>query len=229
MGLRGEAILQFDWTVRQITEALRRNHLDQNTLIIITSDNGPVLDDGYMDRAEELVGDHKPGGPFRGAKYSSFEAGSVVPFIVNWPGKVPAGKVSKALVSQIDNLASLARLAGTQLPEGAACDSREQLDTWLGKSDASCPYALKLAANHTLVARAGKWKYIAPSNGGPMITWGPKIETGNLPQPQLFDMEKSAYESDNVAAKHPDLVRSFQRLIAESRRTRGPLDFQLPE
>lgn len=229
MGLRGEAILQFDWTVRQITEALRRNHLDQNTLIIITSDNGPVLDDGYMDRAEELVGDHKPGGPFRGAKYSSFEAGSVVPFIVNWPGKVPAGKVSKALVSQIDNLASLARLAGTQLPEGAACDSREQLDTWLGKSDASCPYVLKLAANHTLVARAGKWKYIAPSNGGPMITWGPKIETGNLPQPQLFDMEKSAYESDNVAAKHPDIVRNFQRLIDESRRTRGPLDFQLPE
>ena len=62
-----------------------------------------------------------------------------------------------------------------------------------------------------------------------MITWGPKIETGNLPQPQLFDMEKSAYESDNVAAKHPDIVRSFQRLIDESRRTRGPLDFQLPE
>ena len=226
MGLRGEAILQFDWTVKQVTEALRKNGLDKNTILIITSDNGPVLDDGYQDQAEELAGTHKPGGPFRGAKYSSFEAGSVVPFIVSWPGKVPEGKVSKALVSQIDNMASLAQLVGTKLPDGAGADSRNQLDTWLGKSDTSCPFAIKMSANHTLVARAGQWKYITPSNGGPMITWGPKVETGNSKVPQLFDMNQSDYESDNVAEKHPETVEAFKKLINKVARQKGFVDFK---
>ena len=227
MGLRGEAILQFDWTVKQVTDALRRNGLTENTLLIITSDNGPVLDDGYDDQAEELAGTHKPGGPFRGAKYSSFEAGSVIPFIVSWPGKVPQGKVSDALVSQIDNVASLSRLIGVDLPEGAAADSRDQLKTWLGKSRKSCPFAIKMSSNHTLVTRSGKWKYIEPSNGGPMITWGPKIETGNLKQPQLYDMKQSDYESKNVADKHPKEVKQLQQLINQVRKQKGFTDFKL--
>ena len=227
MGLRGEAILQFDWTVQQVTAALKKKGLAENTILIITSDNGPVLDDGYQDLAEELAGTHKPGGPFRGAKYSSFEAGSVIPFIVSWPGHVPAGKVSQALVSQIDNVASLASLIGVDLPEGAAADSRNQLKTWLGQSDQSCPCAIKMAANHVLVARAGKWKYITPSNGGPMITWGPKIETGNSKTPQLYDMEKSAYESENVAAQHPQQVEAFRNLIENVAKKKGFVDFDL--
>ena len=221
MGLRGEAILQFDWTVKQITDALERKGLAENTILIITSDNGPVLDDGYQDQAIELAGSHKPGGPFRGAKYSSYEAGSVVPFIVRWPGKVPAGKVSKAMVSQIDNVATLAKIAGTTLPEGAAADSREQLKTWLGKSKKNCPFAIKYAANHVIVARMDKWKYITPSNGGPMITWGPKIETGNQKTPQLYNMKQSAYESENVAAKYPKEVKKFQELISNVKKTKG--------
>ena len=221
MGLRGEAILQFDWTVKQITDALERKGLADNTILIITSDNGPVLDDGYQDQAIELAGGHKPGGPFRGAKYSSYEAGSVIPFIVRWPGKVPAGKVSKAMVSQIDNVATLAKIAGTTLPKGAAADSREQLKTWMGKSKKSCPFAIKYASNHVIVARMDKWKYITPSNGGPMITWGPKIETGNQKTPQLYDMKQSAYESENVAAKHPKEVKKFQELISNVKKTKG--------
>lgn len=83
MGLRGEAILQFDYTVGAVADALKRLKLDDNTLLIITSDNGPVLDDGYQDEAVSLAGDHKPGGPWRGGKYSAYEAGTAVPFIVN--------------------------------------------------------------------------------------------------------------------------------------------------
>ncbi|EJX06629.1 arylsulphatase A [gut metagenome] len=221
MGLRGEAILQFDWTVKQVAAALREYNLSDNTVIIITSDNGPILDDGYADRAVELVGDHKPGGPFRGAKYSSFEAGSIVPFIVSWPGKVPAGKVSKALVSQIDNMATLAALAGVDLPEGAGADSRDHLKTWLGQSKASRPFAVKYAANHNMVVRSGKWKYIQPNNGGPMITWGPQVETGNLKTPQLYDMKRAVEEKDNVAAKHPKQVKAFQELIQNVKGTKG--------
>ncbi len=221
MGLRGDAILQFDWTVKQVTDALRRYGLAENTLLIITSDNGPVLDDGYDDRAEQLAGDHKAGGPFRGGKYSSFEAGSVVPFIVSWPGHVPAGKVSRARGSPIDNVATLARLAGTALPDGAAADSRPQLQTWLGRSKQSCPFALKYAANHNIVARSGRWKYIAPHEGSAMITWGPKIETGNHPAPQLYDMKRSPAEQNNVAEANPDRVQAFEALLEHVTATKG--------
>ena len=136
MGLRGEAILQFDWTVAQLTQALRERGLDRNTLILITSDNGPVLDDGYDDRAEELAGDHRPGGPWRGGKYSAFEAGSVVPFIAYWPEGVKGGRTSHALASLIDVPATLAALAGIRVPEGAAPDSENHLST---ASPASLP------------------------------------------------------------------------------------------
>lgn len=216
MGLRGEAILQFDWTVRQVTDALRRLGLSDNTILIITSDNGPVLDDGYDDQAIPLAGSHKPGGPYRGGKYSSFEAGSVVPFIVHWPGHVRPG-TSDALISQIDNVATLAAIAGSKVPEGSAPDSRNALDTWMGKNHRSRDYVIKMASNHNLVVKSGRWKYIPAHEGGPVITWGPKIETGNAPQPQLFDCKKSVKEDRNVADKHKDMVKKMDQLIEDIR------------
>lgn len=212
MGLRGEAILQFDWTVRQVTDALRRLGLADNTLIIITSDNGPVLDDGYDDQAVVLAGDHRPGGPLRGAKYSAFEAGSVVPFIVHWPGRVKAG-TSNALVSQIDNLASLAALVGTPVPAGAAADSHDALATWLGDSRASRDYAVKLSSNHNLVVTTERWKYIPAHSGGPKITWGPDVETGNAPVPQLYERRSDIGERHNVAPTHQHVVSELDALL----------------
>lgn len=88
MGLRGDAIVQFDWSVGQILDELDRLGLRENTLIILSSDNGPVVDDGYADQAEELLGDHKPGGPLRGGKYSAFEAGTRIPAIISWPKEI---------------------------------------------------------------------------------------------------------------------------------------------
>ena len=108
MGYRGDAILQFDYTVGKILEALEKQGLRENTLIVLSSDNGPVVDDGYQDQAVELLGDHRPWGNLRGGKYSNFEAGTRVPFIVSWPDKEKKGKTSDALVSQIDLFASMA-------------------------------------------------------------------------------------------------------------------------
>ncbi|HCF80174.1 MAG TPA: arylsulfatase, partial [Porphyromonadaceae bacterium] len=88
MGYRGDAILQFDWSVGEVVRALKEAGVYDNTLIIITSDNGPVVDDGYQDEAVEKLKNHKPWGPFRGGKYSTFEAGTRVPFIVHWTGNV---------------------------------------------------------------------------------------------------------------------------------------------
>ena len=212
MGLRGEAILQFDWTVQQLTAALRRRNLDRNTLLIITSDNGPVLDDGYADQAIELAGSHRPGGPWRGGKYSSFEAGSAVPFIVYWPEGVKGGRTSDALASLIDVPATLAALAGVEVKEGDAPDSENHLSTWLGRDKHPRDFALSMAANRNVVLRTQRYKYIAPSDGGPIITWGPKIETGNSREPQLYDLSRSRYEQDNLAGSKPKVLQRLQQL-----------------
>lgn len=217
MGLRGDAIAQFDWSVGQLTEELRRQHLLDNTIIVLTSDNGPVVDDGYADRAEELLGGHSPAGPYRGNKYSSFEGGTAVPLIVSWPGKLNGNSESPALFSQIDMLASFAQFFQTNLPQGSAPDSRAHADALFGKDQAGCPYLLEQNNIHVLSVRTQRWKYIEPSNGSAMIQWGPKVETGNYPKPQLYDMSASAFESVNVAEQHPDVVAEMQAILRNER------------
>ncbi len=102
MGPRGDVIAQMDWCVGQVMEVLEEEGIAENTLLIFTSDNGPLLDDGYDDQAEELLGYHLPSGIYRGGKYSAFEGGTRVPTIVRWPGKVKAGQKSDAMLSQVD-------------------------------------------------------------------------------------------------------------------------------
>ena len=110
MGPRGDALAQLDWCVGEIMKQLERLKLADNTLVIFTSDNGPVLDDGYQDGANEKLGTHQPAGPWRAGKYSLFEGGTRVPFIVHWPARVKPG-VSAALISQVDFCATFAALA----------------------------------------------------------------------------------------------------------------------
>ena len=112
MGLRGDAIAQFDWSVGELLNTLDRLGLTENTLVILSSDNGPVVDDGYADEAEERLNGHRPSGPWRGNKYSAFEGGTAVPAIVRWPARIQSGKESGALISQIDWMASLGKLIG---------------------------------------------------------------------------------------------------------------------
>ncbi len=134
MGPRGDAILEFDWSVGEIVKTVARLKLTKNTLIIVTSDNGPVVDDGYKDQAVELLGSHKPAGPLRGGKYSAFDGGTRVIFVASWKGTIKKG-VSDALFSQIDLMASFAELTGTSMPEGAGPDSHNHLNTLLGKAE----------------------------------------------------------------------------------------------
>lgn len=206
MGVRGDAILQFDWTVGQVLETLDRLGIRDNTLIILTSDNGPVVDDGYQDRAVELLGTHRPWGDFRGGKYSSFEAGTRVPFIVNWPRQVKKG-VSGALVSQVDFLASMAALLEVDLPDELTADSQNQLHAWLKKEDKGRDYVVLQAGS--LSVYDGTWKYIAPNNGGPYNALT-NTETGNYPQPQLYNLKKDVGEKENVAEKHPDILQRLK-------------------
>ncbi|HBY63620.1 MAG TPA: arylsulfatase, partial [Solibacterales bacterium] len=109
-GVRCDVMEELDWSVGEILRTLERLKLRDDTLVLFTSDNGPVVDDGYADGAVETLGDHKPAGPFRGGKYSNFEAGTRVPFLLSWPRRVKPA-VSKALVSQVDFVSSFAALA----------------------------------------------------------------------------------------------------------------------
>ncbi len=217
MGLRGEAILQFDYSIGLLADALQRLGINDKTLLIITSDNGPVLDDGYQDKAVELVGNHKPGGNFRGGKYGAFEAGTSVPFIVNWPSGVEGGKTSSALISHIDLIGTMADLVGVDVPLTKAADSHSHLSTWLGQDEKSRDYVLCMAQNRTLTLRRNHWKYIEPSNGAATVS-GPNIETGYLPTPQLFNLQEDIHEDNNLYSKETEVAREMENLLAEIRR-----------
>ncbi len=216
MGLRGDAIAQFDWSVGQLLQTLDELGLTRNTLIILSSDNGPVVDDGYEDRAEELLNGHSPTGHLRGGKYSAFEGGTRIPVIVHWPEAIRKPAVSDALISQIDWLASFASLVDARIPRGSAPDSYDCLATLLGQDRTDRPWVIEQAANHTLSVRTKNWKYIEGSEGGPMITWGPKIETGYLGTPQLYDMQQIG-EQENVAAKYPEKVFELEQILRKVR------------
>jgi arylsulfatase A-like enzyme len=182
--------------------------------VIFTSDNGPVVDDGYKDEAVEKLGDHRPAGPWRGGKYSIFEGGTRVPFLVRWPGRIQRGKESGALVSQIDLFASLASLAGARLEEDAAPDSLNVLAALLGESRQGRPHLVEHAGTLSLIA--GKWKYVVPSQG-PRIQRTTNTELGNDPAPQLYDLDHDPGERVNLAARYPARVREMAAQLEKIR------------
>ena len=211
LGTRGDVILQLDWTIGEIMNTLDSLQLTDNTIFIFTSDNGPVIDDGYQDQAFELLNGHTPMGIYRGGKYSAYEAGTRIPFILRWPAKVKPNK-QQALFSQIDVYASLAALLKQPLPKGAAPDSQEHLNALLGKDDANREYIVQQNLNNTLAIVKGQWKYIEPSDA-PAIEYWTRMELGNDRQPQLYDLSSDPSEKNNVAKLHPEAVRELSELL----------------
>ena len=208
MGPRGDCLLEFDWSVGEILNALERLGLDKNTLVILSSDNGPVVDDGYKDQAVELLGDHTPGGIYRGGKYSSFEAGTRIPCIWSWQGVIRPGTVSDALLCQIDWFATFAEMLNVRLPEGAAPDSEPMLKAWTGKQKKGREWLVLQNAQNNLSVTDGRWKYLRPGNG-PAYLKAVNIELGNSKEPQLYDLKKDPKEKNNVAGQNPELVKKM--------------------
>ncbi len=209
MGARGDAILQFDGCVGQIVDTLERLGLTNDTMVIFSSDNGPVLDDGYQDRAVELVGDHRPAGPLRGGKYSAFDGGTRVPFTVTWPGRITPGD-SPALVCQMDLFASLATFTGQPLADAEAPDSFDVLPALLGKSRIGRNYLVE--SGSTLSIMVDDWKYIPPSKGA-RVAANTGVETGRDEQPQLYHLAEDLGERRNLAAEHPEKVAELARWL----------------
>lgn len=213
LGPRGDAIVQFDWCVGEVLKTLDRLNLRDNTLVIFTSDNGPVVDDGYKDRAVEKLDGHKPSGPLRGGKYSAFDAGTRVPFIVRWPGHIQP-RQSHALVCQIDFTASLAALTGEKLASGDAPDSFNILSALLGKSPEGRDHLVEHANVLSLIK--GNFKYIEPGTG-PKINKNTNTELGVDPQPQLYNLKNDLGEKHNIASEHPEIVKELAVLLKKIR------------
>ncbi len=214
-GFRTDSIVQLDWTVGEIMKTLDRLKLTENTLIVLCSDNGPVMDDGYQDDALEKLGNHKAAGPFKGGKYSVYEGGTRTPFITSWPGTIPAG-TSDHIVCSIDLAASLASLTGTPLPEDSCLDSIDIIDSLLGKEGAKGRSNIVSQDNGNrgaLGLRSGKWKLTEHSKRKAFnTTVKKKLMFNDVPIHQLYDLSKDPGEKTNVAKDHPKILA---RLTAE--------------
>ena len=216
LGYRGDAILQLDWAVGQIMDWVELLGIARNTIILFSSDNGPVLDDGYEDGAVTMLNGHTPWGPLRGGKYSAFEAGTRVPFILSWPGKVPAGTTSEALICQMDLLASFSRLLKIPLGPGDAPDSEDVLHAFLGKNATGRQTLVKQGFQPNVLLQ-GPWKYIEPNKGAEMSKMT-NIELGNRPFSQLYHLKSDIGERENLAEKYPEKVAELSQLLESIRK-----------
>lgn len=208
MGPRGDDIVEMDWMTGEVMNTLKKLKLDKNTLVIFTSDNGPVLDDGYADQAVQLLGDHQPAGIYEGGKYSAYEGGTRVPTIVYWPGMVQKGE-SSALISQVDLFASLAELVGEKRDrKKEAPDSENMLPVLLGKSAEGRKDMIE--ESFTMSLRSGNWKYIAPFSGKtPDWLKNKQVATGLQSTPQLYNLEEDPEEKHNLVEQYPDIVKKM--------------------
>lgn len=214
LGPRGDVIAEMDDCIGQLTAYLEEQGLLEDTILIFSSDNGPVLDDGYLDNAElcNRKMQHKPAGPLRGGKYSKFEGGARIPLILSWKSHLKP-TVSHALVSQVDFAASFAAMLGVDLEDWAP-DSRNVMDAFLGETMEGRGEIFAESVSKGYFLRQGKWTYMQPSDG-PARNYHTNTELGNSHDPQLYNMAYDQGQRENVAQLHPDLVEQMNARIEE--------------
>ena len=205
LGIRGDVTVQMDDSLGVVRRALAEaGYKPEETLIIFTSDNGPVISDGYLDGAKKECAGHNPAAPFSGGKYTLREGGTRMPFIVYWPGVVKPG-TSPALISQVDLAKSLAALVGYTIPEGAMQDSENMLPALLGQDTKGRTEVVEHNWGTAIALRQGNMKLLPLKNGG----W------------ELYDVEKDPAEAHNLAAEQPETVDRMRERIREIKQQNG--------
>ena len=203
MGPRGDVIVEADWCIGEFLKTLEDEGLMENTLIVFSSDNGPVLNDGYYDEAVEKLGNHKPAGVLRGGKYSLFEAGTRVPFITYWKGNIKPA-VSDALVCQVDLLASLAAFVGS---DEQTIDSEDLMEAFLGNASQGRKDLIIEASSKTAYIN-GNYIMIPPYKGSP-VNKEVNIENGNSSVYQLYNLLDDIGQQKNLAEQMPDKLKEM--------------------
>jgi len=229
-GVYGDYIQELDWCVGEVLDALERKGLAENTLVVFASDNGGLYHDSALDRG------HRPNGDLLGQKTDAWDGGHKTPFIVRWPGRVPAGTQHDGLLSLTDLFATFAAAAGATLPEGAAEDSIDQLDA-IQRPAETTPVRDEMVYHGIfgLALRSGDWVYL-PKQGSlgftahPTTRWGVRFERmglvnsdldaeGNLvpdaPPAQLYNVREDPGQKVNRYREEPELVEKLAARLSE--------------
>lgn len=220
-GIYGDVIMEIDWSVGMILDAVKNNGLDEDTLIIFTSDNGPWL--SYGNHAGSAY-------PLREGKGTSWEGGTRVPFIARWIGKIPQGKVCREMAMTIDLFPTIARIVGAKLPDHKI-DGLDIWDLLSGKPDAKNPHAAYFfyyEDNQLQAVRSGRWKLVLPHTYRTLQGMPPgkdgiptRYKQVKIESPELYDMLKDPVEKYNVANKYPDVVKKLLDLAEKCREDLG--------
>jgi arylsulfatase A len=221
----GDFVMETDWAVGQVMDALEKNGIANQTIVLFASDNGCSPEADFKQLAEKK---HEPSHRFRGAKADIFEGGHRIPFIVRWPDHVKPGSVSDHLVCLNDLMATCADILGAKLPENAGEDSVSLLPVLLGRAKGPVREALvHHSINGSFAIRQGQWKLVFCSDSGGWSAPRPgSAAAKKLRRVQLYDLSNDIAETNNVESMHPEVVerltRLFEKYIAEGRSTPGP-------
>lgn len=211
-GLYGDVIMEIDWSIGQIEKALKEAGVDENTIIIFSSDNGPWA----------VYGDHAGQTPFREAKSTSFDGGTRSPLIIKYPGKVKAGEISETAFCSVDILPTLAKLTGSELPKNEI----DGLDVWPIISGASSknphkyyPFSIGNRLEGVITAD-GKWKLHIPHGYRSVAVPGKDGQSGTYKKGTkidfaLFDMKNDPYEKNNLIEKYPEIAEELKKIAAD--------------
>ena len=218
-GLYGDVIMEIDWSVGEILAAIKQNGLDERTLVLFTSDNGPWL--SYGEHAGSA-------GPLREGKGTTWDGGQKEPFIVRWPGKIPAGSVCREPAMTIDILPTVAKLAGAALPE-LPIDGKDIWPLLSGQPNAKSPQPAYYFYwdRHLQGVRAGKWKLhfphpyrtLAGKPGG--VDGKPANYSQTQTSKALYDLDKDPGETTNVADQNAEVVAQLEKLADRAREELG--------
>ena len=219
-GVRGDVIQQLDWEVGEITKALERLNLATNTLVILSSDNGAILFDGYFDRSVEDLNGHQPTAGLRGWKYLTFEGSCRVPFIARWPAQIKP-RVSDQMISLVDLLATFAGLTGQKISTASAPDSLDLSAVLLGTTTNHLRDNLVLhGIGDALALRSGDWKFIPANAKGKSAGTGganpseARFANGRITAPLLFNLASDPNERTNVWAQFPQKATALAAQLA---------------
>ncbi|MHC4498095.1 MAG: sulfatase family protein [Planctomycetota bacterium] len=222
-GLYGDCVEEIDWNTGRILQTLRKLGIDENTLVVFTSDNGPWNEGGQRtpdNRASRLQSGTAD--PLRGYKMTTWEGGPRVPCVMRWPGRLPAGRVSDEITTTMDLMPTLARLAGTTEPKDRIIDGKDLMSLLTGRTDKS-PHEAYYFYKHTILyaVRSGHWKLVLPRPRRPKnIGWYGRLQE-EVRELTLYNLRDDIGETTNVASQHPDIVARLQSLLERARKDLG--------
>tara|TARA_Y100000758_G_scaffold95355_1_gene65808 strand:- start:134 stop:1066 length:933 start_codon:yes stop_codon:yes gene_type:complete len=216
-GFYGDVIEELDWSMGEVLKTLKEEGLEENTLVIFTSDNGPWI--------EEQIGDH--GGsafPLRGNKMQTWEGGVRVPAIMQWKGKIPENVVSDALLTTMDFLPTFADISGAVISKEVTLDGKSFKDVLLKNKESQHDRFYYYSYTHLQAVRDKEWKLVLPRKAKPKyMKWAArKVEA--VDEILLFNLKNDKEEQYNLADQNPEKVKELMLLIEEGRKELGDHD-----